>query len=117
VSEHASEREKLAITASYYRNVTGELDKALQIQHPALHGDRSSTSLLRQSLGIYLKNVGDAPHVINLEGVRLVALELGLPQLGDGDIAGDPVDAVDVAVLVVVMQNPHFHSSPPFFSH
>jgi eukaryotic-like serine/threonine-protein kinase len=28
--EHASEREKLAITASYYRSVTGELDKAAQ---------------------------------------------------------------------------------------
>ena len=28
--EHASEREKLAITADYYRNVTGELDKAAQ---------------------------------------------------------------------------------------
>jgi tetratricopeptide (TPR) repeat protein len=28
--EHASEREKLAIAATYYRNVTGELDKAAQ---------------------------------------------------------------------------------------
>ncbi len=28
--EHASEREKLAIAADYYRNVTGELDKAAQ---------------------------------------------------------------------------------------
>jgi serine/threonine protein kinase/tetratricopeptide (TPR) repeat protein len=28
LSEHASEREKLAITADYYLNVTGELDKA-----------------------------------------------------------------------------------------
>jgi tetratricopeptide (TPR) repeat protein len=28
--EHASEREKLAITADYYLNVTGELDKAAQ---------------------------------------------------------------------------------------
>jgi eukaryotic-like serine/threonine-protein kinase len=28
--EHASEREKLTITADYYRNVTGELDKAAQ---------------------------------------------------------------------------------------
>ena len=28
--EHASEREKLAITADYYRIVTGELDKAAQ---------------------------------------------------------------------------------------
>jgi DNA-binding winged helix-turn-helix (wHTH) protein len=29
--EHASEMEKLEITATYYRNVTGELDKAAQI--------------------------------------------------------------------------------------
>ena len=28
--EHASEREKLAIAADYYSNVTGELDKAAQ---------------------------------------------------------------------------------------
>src|SRR6202041_1047986 len=28
--EHASEREKLAIAANYYKNVTGELDKAAQ---------------------------------------------------------------------------------------
>jgi tetratricopeptide (TPR) repeat protein len=28
--EHVSEREKLVITANYYQNVTGELDKALQ---------------------------------------------------------------------------------------
>lgn len=28
--DHASEREKLAITADYYRNVTGEVDKAVQ---------------------------------------------------------------------------------------
>ena len=29
--EHASERERLIITANYFRNVTGELDKAVQI--------------------------------------------------------------------------------------
>jgi eukaryotic-like serine/threonine-protein kinase len=29
--EHASEREKLDITANYYQNVTGELDKAIQV--------------------------------------------------------------------------------------
>jgi serine/threonine protein kinase/tetratricopeptide (TPR) repeat protein len=31
--DHASEREKLSITAAYYRNVTGELDKAAQTYH------------------------------------------------------------------------------------
>jgi eukaryotic-like serine/threonine-protein kinase len=34
--EHASEREKLAITASYYQNVTGELDKAAQTYREAI---------------------------------------------------------------------------------
>ena len=72
------------------------------------------TTSLRYILLITLKQNGNgdrpvghwyAAHVIDLEGVRLVALVLGLPQLGDGGIAGDPVDAVDVAVFVVVMQN------------
>jgi tetratricopeptide (TPR) repeat protein len=31
--EHASEREKLAITARYYDTVSGELDKAAQTYH------------------------------------------------------------------------------------
>jgi tetratricopeptide (TPR) repeat protein len=30
--EHASEREKLEITATYYRSVTGEVDKAAQVR-------------------------------------------------------------------------------------
>jgi eukaryotic-like serine/threonine-protein kinase len=34
--EHASEREKLAITAGYYLNVTGELDKAAQTYQEAI---------------------------------------------------------------------------------
>ena len=34
--EHASEREKLAITARYYQNVTGELDKAAQTYQEAI---------------------------------------------------------------------------------
>jgi tetratricopeptide (TPR) repeat protein len=34
--EHASEREKLSIDADYYRNVTGELDKAAQTYQEAI---------------------------------------------------------------------------------
>jgi len=34
--EHASEREKLAIAGNYYRNVTGELDKAVQTYQEAI---------------------------------------------------------------------------------
>ena len=36
--EHASERERLAITAYYYRHVTGELDKAVQINQERIQG-------------------------------------------------------------------------------
>ncbi|MFI5116765.1 MAG: tetratricopeptide repeat protein [Terriglobales bacterium] len=34
--EHVSEREKLAIAAAYYRNVTGQLDKAIQTHQQAV---------------------------------------------------------------------------------
>ena len=34
--EHASEREKLAISAQYYLHVTGELDKAAQTYQEAI---------------------------------------------------------------------------------
>jgi tetratricopeptide (TPR) repeat protein len=34
--QHASEREKLAITAAYYRLVTGEIDKAVKIHQQAI---------------------------------------------------------------------------------
>jgi tetratricopeptide (TPR) repeat protein len=36
--EHASEREKLAITAYYYRHVTGELDKTVQVNQERIQG-------------------------------------------------------------------------------
>jgi serine/threonine protein kinase/tetratricopeptide (TPR) repeat protein len=36
--DHASEREKLSITAAYYRNVTGELDKAAQTYQEQIDG-------------------------------------------------------------------------------
>ncbi|HTA22588.1 MAG TPA: protein kinase [Terriglobales bacterium] len=43
--EHASERERLAITAQYYSNVTGELDKAAQTYREEIEGyPRESTA-------------------------------------------------------------------------
>jgi len=36
--EHASEQERLAISANYYRHVTGELDKAVQINQDRIQG-------------------------------------------------------------------------------
>ena len=59
--EHASEREKLAITADYYQNVTGELEKAAQTyqeeiesypRDPAAHADLGN---VYTSLGQYEK--------------------------------------------------------------
>jgi eukaryotic-like serine/threonine-protein kinase len=49
--EHASEREKLAIAADYYWNVTGELDKAAQIFQEEIE------SYPRESAGYDLVNV------------------------------------------------------------
>jgi hypothetical protein len=51
-------------------------------------GKLISASLLRQRLGVYLKTVGN----------------------------GDPVDAVDVAVLAVVIQNPGVSDALSSFS-
>ena len=42
--EHASEREKLAIAATYYRNVTGELDKAAQTYQETIESYPRSAS-------------------------------------------------------------------------
>jgi len=46
--EHASEREKLAITANYYQSVTGELEKAAQTQREliAVYNPREATPYL-----------------------------------------------------------------------
>jgi tetratricopeptide (TPR) repeat protein len=60
--EHASEREKLAITADYYANVTGELDKAAQTyqqeieNYPRADGAYSSLGFVYGALGQYEKS-------------------------------------------------------------
>jgi len=59
--DHASEREKLAITASYYQTVTGELDKAAQTlqeeieNYPREIGGYTSLSLVYAQQGEYEK--------------------------------------------------------------
>ena len=61
--EHASEREKLAITATYYRDVTGELDKAAQTyqdeidSYPRLAEGYGNLSLVLSSEGLYERAV------------------------------------------------------------
>jgi eukaryotic-like serine/threonine-protein kinase len=59
--EHASEREKLGITAKYYQNITGELDKAAQTyqelieSYPLRAGAYNSLGVAYSSLGQYEK--------------------------------------------------------------
>src|SRR5277367_1652369 len=61
VREHASEREKLNITADYYRDVTGELDKAAQNyqeeieSYPGTRGAYEGLLAVYQSQGQYEK--------------------------------------------------------------
>ncbi|MGA8617573.1 MAG: protein kinase, partial [Candidatus Sulfotelmatobacter sp.] len=70
--EHASERERLAITASYYQNVTGELDKAVLVfqeeieSYPRVTGAYSALSLVYAAQGQYEKATE-----ITREGLRL----------------------------------------------
>jgi serine/threonine protein kinase/tetratricopeptide (TPR) repeat protein len=59
--DHASEREKLSITAAYYRNVTGELDKAAQTyqeqmdSYPREPAAYNNLGLVSAQLGNYEK--------------------------------------------------------------
>ena len=55
--EHASEREKLAIAATYYRNVTGELDKAVQTYQETIESYPRSASAYN-GLGIVYAEQG-----------------------------------------------------------
>jgi serine/threonine protein kinase/tetratricopeptide (TPR) repeat protein len=61
--EHASEREKLSITAAYYRNVTGELDKAARTYQeqmesfPRESGPYNNLGLIYAEQGQYEKGV------------------------------------------------------------
>jgi tetratricopeptide (TPR) repeat protein len=70
--EHASEREKLAISAGYYQNVTGELDKAAQTlqeeieSYPRDAGVYGTLALVFGAQGQYEKAVE-----ITRQGMRL----------------------------------------------
>jgi serine/threonine protein kinase/tetratricopeptide (TPR) repeat protein len=62
--DHASEREKLSITAAYYRNVTGELDKAAQTyqeqieNYPRDAAGYNNLGLIHAQEGNYEKALG-----------------------------------------------------------
>jgi len=70
--DHASEREELSITAAYYRNVTGELDKAAQTyqqqmdSYPRESGPYSNRGLIYAEEGDY-----DAALELTRQAIRL----------------------------------------------
>ena len=79
--EHASEREKLSITASFYQNVTGELDKAAQTfqerienyPHNAPYGALCNTL---NSLGQYEKAADACRQGIRLSPDQITSYEV-----------------------------------------
>src|ERR1019366_1222568 len=70
--EHASEREKLTITATYYRSVTGELDKAAQTfqeeidSYPRITGAYADLGLVFALQGQYEKAAEITRQVVRL---------------------------------------------------
>lgn len=70
--DHASEREKLAIAASYYRTVTGELDKAAQIYQQNIESYPRDGNVYNDLGGIYGQE-GEYEKAIEaeLESIRL----------------------------------------------
>jgi len=70
--EHGSEREKLEITASYYRNVTGELDKAAQtFQKEIENYPREPTAYNRLGIVFALRGQYQEASEITRQAVRL----------------------------------------------
>jgi tetratricopeptide (TPR) repeat protein len=70
--EHASEREKLAIAAAYYRNVTGQLDKAIQTHQQALESyPREYLSYIRLGVDFALIGQYDKAAEVTQEALRL----------------------------------------------
>ena len=70
--EHTSEREKLAIAALYYRNVTGELDKAAQTYQEAIESYPRNFPTYN-NLGIAYANQGQYEKAaeVTRQGIRL----------------------------------------------
>src|SRR5207245_5864883 len=71
VREHAGEREKLGITADYYQNVTGELDKAVQAYEQLVESYPQKVGY--GNLGVVLASQGqyEKARETTREGVRL----------------------------------------------
>jgi tetratricopeptide (TPR) repeat protein len=76
--EHASEREKLLISANYYKNVTGELDKAAQTYQEEIESYPRDSSAYG-GLGVVLGEKGQYEKAteIMVQGIRLTPDRLG----------------------------------------
>ena len=76
--EHASEREKLGITANYYQNVTGELDKAAQTyqeeieSYPRVSAGYGSLGIVYNAQGKYEKAMEMERQAVRLAPDQLV---------------------------------------------
>jgi tetratricopeptide (TPR) repeat protein/predicted Ser/Thr protein kinase len=77
--EHASEREKLTITAHYYQNVTGELDKAVQTFQEMIES-YPRESAARRALGIVFAAEGQYEKAVE---ITRQALHLAPDQVGN----------------------------------
>src|SRR5437867_3416332 len=77
--EHASERERLAITANYYSSVTGELDKAAQTYQEKI-GSYPREVAAYNNLGIVLAAQGRYENAVEVtrQGIRLAPEEITL---------------------------------------
>ena len=76
--EHASERERLLITAHYYRNITGELDKAAQTYQETIRSYPREDAAYNR-LGIVLANQGQYEKAMEMTrlAVRLTPDNVG----------------------------------------
>jgi tetratricopeptide (TPR) repeat protein len=86
--EHTSEREKLGITADYYQNVTGELDKAARTYQEMIESYPQRVGY--GNLGVVLASMGqyEKAKEITREGIRLTPDRLYLyPNVANASIA------------------------------
>ena len=79
--EHASERERLGITANYYSSVTGELDKAAQIyqekiaSYPREISSYNNLGIVLSAQGLYEKAAEVTKQGINVEPEQMTLYE------------------------------------------
>ena len=71
--EHASEREKLSISAAYYQYVTGEIDKSAQVyqewisSYPRNFIPYTNLGVIYSGMGQYEKSIGEYQETLRLE--------------------------------------------------